>query len=141
SARLRPARWHLGAASGPRPLSLCLRSARSAALVADRGDAVVALRPPALRDGGGARSAVRRRRRGLELRGRSGARGEPPARRLPAFEPPAARDSRKAPGAWARRGEDAGGVPSVAELARRPPPGRRALRTAASRTGGRMHGG
>ena len=85
-ARSRPARWSLHAAArqGTVPLHICAQG--GGALLADRGDAIVALGPPALRAGRGAGRAARRRGRGVELRRRARSRSGPAARGFPALE-------------------------------------------------------
>ena len=132
----RPAGRRDAAAARPGAVPLLVHPQGGGALVADRGHAVLAVRPAAVRERGRAGRAARRCRGDLELH-----RGDEPraaadrVRRAAAQQPAAARGPRAPDGRRARRRQGAGRVPAQPELARRDAAGQRPLRPAAAARG------
>ena len=122
-----------GAAAERGAPALQLRAQGGGAVVADRGHAVLARGPAAVRDRRAARRAGRRRARGQPLRGGARARPEEAARRAAAVHAPAVRDAQGAADASGRPRQDAGRSAPLAGVDRRHATRQRGLRAAAGR--------
>ena len=116
-------------------VSLHVRPQGSPPVLADRGHAILAVGPPAVRKSRGADGRTRRRDRGVQLRRGDRAWRLSDAGRISPIAPADPRDARHPAQVGAGRCKATGRVPPLAELDRRNPAWKRSVRAAAARTG------